>query len=262
MKWRCIKKETCNGKGKAFCGLLREKPIVRSYHPSDEELEECYLQHVILCWEQWCKLKHRFVGTITRRFATTLNINLHEYEKRLPNDIEQALSFAILHHDVGKLTKEYQEEKWYRHEIIGAYLLYNIFSHEFAEREYGHYLSNVIGAAIYLHHEAIQLSRGWLKLRSPTLDYLLSKIGHLRFTFESYAQEIFNLATLLMGSKKINYSLPQNVEGKQIAMSLGRIICSLDSMPRINATRLCIASFLLPITQVDNKAAEIGRGSK
>ncbi|MEM4488609.1 MAG: CRISPR-associated endonuclease Cas3'' [Desulfurococcaceae archaeon] len=234
-------------------------PKFRSYHIVDEERgkrrEECYLQHIILCCDEWMIYKRKFIGSMVRRFAALCDLEIGD---DLINDLEEALKIAIAHHDIGKLSREYQNGEWYRHEIIGAHAVYNILFNYLTDKPYKDLLCALISAAVYLHHEAIQIAHKWFKLRSPTFEYLNSKIGPLFFTFDDVALQAFE-AINEFSKLSIGWRLPKAIGGKEIVRTISNIISLIDGMPRVNATRLCLASAVLLISEVDNRAAERGR---
>ncbi|MDW8004958.1 MAG: CRISPR-associated endonuclease Cas3'' [Thermofilaceae archaeon] len=242
-----------------FCGLNADRPKFRSYHIIDEEQgkrrEECYLQHVILCYDEWRDCVKTFIGSVVRRFAALCDL---EVNRCLINDLEEGLKVAVIHHDVGKLANEYQNREWYRHEVVGAHAVYNILFDYLTDKPYKDLLCALISAAVYLHHEAIQMARKWLKLRSPTFEYLNSKVGSLSFTFEERARQAFEAVNELNGLS-IKWKLPENMKGGEVVKTVSGIISLLDGMPRVNTTRLCLASMTLLISEVDNRAAERGR---
>lgn len=263
--FECIAREECPCTNiERVCGLRSGRPILRSYHAEEHEgqREECYLQHVILCYKEWKKRRKVFIKPIINRVTSIVfagNEPAPNVSRDLAADIETGLKIAIIHHDLGKLTKEYQEGKWYRHEIVGAYLTYNILSEYLTdEKPYGKILRSLLSAAVYLHHEAIQLARRWSGLRSPTFEYLLNTIGPLSFTFEETAYSFFKYANTI-GELGLRYELPGEIKGKEIVNIIGNFVCLIDGMPYVSATRLCLASILLLITEIDNKAAERGR---
>jgi len=257
--WGCDIEGLCPYTSREFCGLGTAGPKFRSYHIADEERgkrrEECYLQHIILCCDEWIIHKRKFIGSIVRRFAALCDL---EISNGLINDLEKTLKIAIVHHDIGKLSREYQNGEWYRHEIIGAHAIYNVLFDYLTDGLYKDLLCAIISAAVYLHHEAIQIAHKWFKLRSPTFEYLNSKIGSLSFTFDDVALQVFEAINEFSGLD-IRWRLPKTIGGKEIVRTVSNIISLIDGMPRINAARLCLASAVLLISEVDNRAAERGR---
>ncbi|MEM2482846.1 MAG: hypothetical protein QW365_07130 [Candidatus Nezhaarchaeales archaeon] len=257
--WSCDVKGLCPYPGREFCGLGNTGPKFRSYHIADEEKgkrrEECYLQHIILCCDEWMIYRRKFIGSIVRRFAALCDL---EIDDSLINCLEKALKIAIVHHDVGKLSEEYQNGEWYRHEIIGAHVIYNMLFDYLTDEPYKDLLCALISAAVYLHHEAIQIAHKWFKLRSPTFEYLNSKIGPLSFTFDDIALQAFE-AINEFSELNIRWRLPKIIGGKEIVRTISDIISLVDGMPRVNAARLCLASVVLLLNEVDNRAAERGR---
>lgn len=257
--WECNVKERCRYTGKSFCGLNADEPKFRSYHIMDEEQgkqrEECYLQHVILCYDEWRDCIKTFIGSIVRRFAALCDL---EINRGLIDDLNEGLKVAIIHHDLGKLTKEYQDGEWYRHEVVSTHAVHNMLFSYLTDEPYKDLLCALISAAVYLHHEAIQMARKWLKLRSPTFEYLNSKVGSLSFTFKEDARQAFKAVNELSGLN-MKWRLPEIMEGREVVKTISNIISLLDGMPRVNTTRLCLASITLLISEADNRAAERGR---
>ncbi|MCC6019204.1 MAG: hypothetical protein LM601_09245 [Candidatus Verstraetearchaeota archaeon] len=260
--WSCLREEKCPQNRKEFCGINSGKPKIISYHIEYDERErkreECYLEHVILCYEEWQKKKRRFINSLIRRFAVFCKI---EVNNDLIADIENGLRIIIAHHDIGKLSYEYRKGEWYRHEIISAHIVHDILLNSLPRRLYKDLLSAILSAATYLHHEALQLSRKWFELRSPTFDYLTSKIGDKSFTFGEGSYQFFEATNAIYNLNNVirNYSLPEKVSGEEIVETIGNFISSLDSASNINAARLCLASIVLLINEIDNEAAEKGR---
>jgi hypothetical protein len=260
--WSCLREEKCPQNRKEFCGINFGEPKIISYHVEYDERErkreECYLEHVILCYEEWERKKRKFINSLVRRFASFCKV---EVSNDLIADIENGLRIAIAHHDVGKLSDEYRRGEWYRHEVISARIVHSILLNSLPQRSYKDLLSAILSAATYLHHEALQLSRGWFKLRSPTFDYLTSKIGDKSFTFGEGADQFFEATNAIYSLDSVmhNYSLPEKVSGEEIVETIGNFISSLDSAPNINAARLCLASMVLLINEIDDKVAEKGR---
>lgn len=257
--WKCDVERLCSYSGREFCGFGKAGPKFKSYHIADEERgklrEECYLQHVILCCDEWTIHSRKFIGSMARRFAALCDL---EIDDGLINDLERALRIAVVHHDIGKLSREYQNGEWYRHEIIGAHAVYNMLFDYLTDKPYKDLLCALISAAVYLHHEAIQIARKWFKLRSPTFEYLNSKIGLLSFTFDDIALQAFD-AINEFSRLGIRWRLPKTIGGKEIVRTVSDIISLVDGIPRVNAARLCLASAVLLISEVDNRAAERGR---
>jgi len=216
------------------------------------------LEHIILCYEEWEKKRRRFIKSLVNRFAAFCKL---EVNKNLIADIENCLKIAVAHHDVGKLSNEYRKGEWYRHEVVSAHIVHTILLNSLSQSPYKDLLSAILSAATYLHHEALQLSRGWFELRSPTFDYLTGKIGNRSFTFEEGANQFFKATNAIYGLNNIihNYSLPERVSGEEIVETIGEFISSLDSAPNINSARLCLASMTLLINEIDDEAAERGR---
>jgi hypothetical protein len=260
--WSCLKEKNCPQNRKEFCGINFGKPVIKSYHIKYDERErkreECYLEHVIFCYEEWERKKSKFIKSLARRFASFCKLEVND---DLVTDIENGLRISIAHHDVGKLSNEYREEKWYRHEVISAHIVHDILLKSLPQRSYKDLLSAILSAATYLHHEGMQLSRGWFKLRSPTFDYLISKVGNKSFIFEEGAYQFFETTNAIYNLDNMvhSYSLSGKVSGEEIVETIGNFVSSLDSAPNVNAARLCLASMMLLINEVDNIAAEWGR---
>lgn len=256
--------DVCPYMNEKVCGLRTGRPVFRSYHIEEDQKQrdECYLQHVILCCKEWEEKKKVFVGPIINR---VLSISFEsneippEVSRELSADLEIGLRIVVVHHDIGKLSKEYQDGKWYRHEVVGAHLVYDMLSmHLTDEKLYGKLLRALLSATVYLHHEAIQLARNWSGLRSPTFEYLIDKIGSLSFTFKEEAHCFFECANKI-GGLNMKYRLSEKIEGRKIVSTIGNVVSLLDGMPRVNAARLCLASMLLLVNEIDNRAAEQGR---
>lgn len=107
------------------------------------EKKETYFQHIYCMLNVWNQIRRYYTRGLTRILGF---------------DADKVVKLAILSHDFGKLTKIYQEEeserRFYRHEVISAYLAYTIFPEFINNKDVVDMLAN----AVFLHHENIILS--------------------------------------------------------------------------------------------------------
>jgi hypothetical protein len=176
--------------------------------------------------------------------------------------VEAICSLIVLHHDIGKLTNEYQNEAFYRHEMLSACFLYKyiiecgekmgLSSYECA------FLAPVAASVAYLHHEGLQVSHRHLEMRAPTYSYLLGLLWNKSFSMVTGWESIASkLEDLELGS---HYTYPSFVDGLEVASTLGKIITYSDGAPKPLALRMAIASALQPVVICDNRAARYRGG--
>jgi len=261
--WTCVTEAQCPFKGREFCGF-KSKPIVRSYKcEKPEEREECYIEHVIRCWEEWRKKETRIVRPIFYRLRA-----LGLGRAVSCDELKEMLGFMIVNHDLGKLTEIYQRyckgerDKLggFRHECISSYE-----SLKLLQQKHEDPIPYFICSALYLHHEAQILSwrsRRYRSLRTPTFDYLLSHLSRFsesNLRFVQGAQEISEwLIKELAGIELRSYQLVPPSAG-EVTAELGKMISIVDGSANASEYRLVVASFLLPLTLIDGEVAEVGR---
>ncbi|BCU69768.1 CRISPR-associated endonuclease Cas3'' [Stygiolobus caldivivus] len=99
------------------------------------ECKESYLTHIRYMLDVWERIKGYYVKTLDRVAG---------------KGSEHYLKLAFLAHDAGKLLKAYTRDKRkFRHELVGAYVLYKMV---------GGGAGDVFATAVLLHHESIILS--------------------------------------------------------------------------------------------------------
>ncbi len=265
----CLKANECLLAGEEFCGLARNAPIASSYKPNLEEGErlECYVQHILLCWDEWRALKRRIMGPVSRAVSSVLQLSKGEVMREL----DRLLDLMVLNHDIGKLTRVYQnyclcdDLRTFRHEHVSSYFVSRLL-------KYSHSpplptLRSLICSAIYLHHEALVTS--WRSpdltwLRVPTADYLLAHM--LRFSrddleFIPYAYEIVDELNWCVTNVRIRRDILSGpLDVRDIVRELSEMVSFIDGPASAPEMRLASASILLPLTFVDNRAGARGRG--
>ena len=175
-RWICESRDICPLRGfENICGDGKDKPVMVSYHPIREGIKECYVRHLILCWNEWGNISNRYIPSIHRILKKVLHADM---DLNLLRDI---CGVAVLHHDVGKLCRSYQSRKktFYRHEMLSSFLIHdyiiNMLNDKFPlDEQRAELLSSIISAAIYLHHEGLQISHRYYEMRAPTYGYLLN----------------------------------------------------------------------------------------
>jgi CRISPR-associated endonuclease Cas3-HD len=171
----------------------------------------------------------------------------------------EALGLVILHHDLGKLTNEYQNKEFFRHEILSSFILYNQLKQDHSKTEL---LAAIFAAAVYLHHEGLQISHEHFELREPTYSYLINWLSSREFHMVSNWDELFyqiNRQYLLLPMRPV--SLNQKViKGLEVANTLGSLLVIVDGFPEPLAMRMAIATVLHPLTICDNRAASVRGG--
>lgn len=259
-KWLCKSRTDCPFHGTSVCGDETEGPIIYSYHQSRGGSNECYIQHVILSWREWEKLKHRYLPSLQRVLETTANIPLRQKQ------VERICGLLILHHDIGKLSEEYQKGTFYRHEMLSAYFIYRYGMTSCREMDLSNYecefLASVSAAAIYLHHEALQVGHRHFEMRAPTYSYLLSFLSDRKF---SMLKEWYNITSKLedksFGTHYEYPSFKKQISGSKVARALGTIITYVDGSPKALAMRMAVALVLQPLIICDNLAASARGGT-
>ena len=98
----------------------------------DGECKESYLTHIYNMLKVWEKIREYYINVLKRVAG---------------KESEYYLKLAFLTHDAGKLLKAYiHDRRRFRHELIGAYVLYKLTS------------NNIFSTSVLLHHESIILS--------------------------------------------------------------------------------------------------------
>ncbi|MBS7248626.1 MAG: hypothetical protein QXN15_11295 [Candidatus Jordarchaeales archaeon] len=258
-RWRC-EMENCPLRGVSkVCGDGKDGPVVVSYHPSNGN-KECYVRHSVLCWEEWKRVFDRYIRSIHRVFRKTLFINVDL------KVIENICGVAVLHHDVGKLCADYQSARFYRHEMISSFLIHDyvvgMLKNSSLDEEKAELLSSIVSAAVYLHHEGLQISHEYYEMRAPTYGYLLNLLAGREFRMvESWMLISSELEKYAFGRTLGYFANVSSVSGYEVTNVLGSVITLVDGAPDPLPLRLAVASILHPITITDNLASQ-KRGGK
>ena len=236
----------CPFLGKGFCGHEKEKPILLSYHSETPTTAECYMGHVVNCWKEWLGLRRRWLPSVKRVLESITGSAIDE------ETVQKVMSSIILHHDVGKLTKEYQDKKFFRHEAVSAHILYHWLLELFQERT----LPAMLGAAVYLHHEGLQIAHKHFEMREPTYSYLINWLSPLQFCkIDGWNELIPQINQEYLGVP-MSFDLEKEaISGSDIAESLGTIMIYVDGCSEPLVMRMGIAAVLHPLTICDNRAA-------
>ncbi len=262
-RWTCEFKE-CPLRGiKGICGDGSNEPVIVSYHPVGEGNKECYVRHVTLCWNEWKRISNRYMPSIRRILESVLHISV---------DLKflwELCSIAILYHDVGKLCENYQSRSrnFYRHEMVSSFLIHNYVKGMLSDRssldEHEIELfSSIISAAVYLHHEGLQISHEYYEMRAPTYGYLLNLLAGREFRMINKWRFVSSEIEKFVFGKELNYFEDVNlISGYDVANTLGSIITIIDGWLEPLSLRLAVASILQPIMISDNLAS-MKRGGK
>jgi len=236
----------CPFLGKGFCGHEKDKPIFLSYHSETPANAECYMGHIVNCWNEWLGLRRRWLPSVKRVLESTTRKAIDE------EAVGKAMSSIILHHDVGKLTKEYQDRIFFRHEAFSAHVLYNWLFELLQERT----LSAVFGAAVYLHHEGLQIAHRHFEMREPTYSYLINWLSPLHFNKIERWNELIPQINQEYLDLSMSYDIgKETVSGSDVAETLGNIMTNVDGSSEPLVMRMGIAAVLHPLTICDNRAA-------
>ncbi|MEM2211360.1 MAG: CRISPR-associated endonuclease Cas3'' [Nitrososphaerales archaeon] len=237
---------------------LREYKIFSYKAKKEGGLKELYIDHICICLDIWEKLyKKRTLFTIAKRIASILEV---DYDTIL-RCTETAFKYIIAHHDLGKLTRIYQDYcydirslKGFRHEHVSAYIILNSLIHELEVKQ----IAYLATATVYLHHEAQLLtmsSRIAQMLRAPTMELLLACFKNFEDEEIKWVEDSYKIVKWLneqIGTKIELKFIDKNELIKNIAL----IIHYIDGSPIAPSLRLLVASFLLPLTLVDDEAAK------
>jgi CRISPR-associated endonuclease Cas3-HD len=249
--WLCPFFDQCPFREKAFCGHNTSKPLLLSYHPKPSGVPECYVRHIINCWNEWQKLEPKWANSVKRVLSSVTDIQINEEYFR------KAMSLIVLHHDIGKLTEEYQNGNFIGHEALSAYLLYHQFREQRLEQNGSDLLAAIFASAVYLHHEALQISHDHFEMREPTYSYLLYWFSSKKFTMVN----AFNDLITQMNQQFVPLSLSivsltsKPIKGTELARTLGSIMITIDGYSDPVVMRMGVATVLHSLTICDNLAA-------
>jgi CRISPR/Cas system-associated endonuclease Cas3-HD len=224
----------------------------------EEKCVETYWEHVERTIKAWRSFKSYYSGVI-KRVLGTYNFD--------------PIAIVLITHDLGKLLRIYRFRKYrymYRHEIVGAYVLYKMLVN--VDR----YLATILSLAVLLHHESCiigyigELGERYLTvttLRSFLERYSKDFIIDNNCDFDELVQrlasfeeisgirdKIYSIKNLLnnLGSKNGVRDLLSVVKSLIIASSVG-------SMHSLHELRNKVAAILHPLVVLDSVAAHIGR---
>jgi CRISPR/Cas system-associated endonuclease Cas3-HD len=248
MIWSCPYINICNFNETKFCGNGKEGPIYLAFHGASVE---CYVGHVINCWNEWLEIRDRWLPSIKRVCESITGNNLDM------NILEKVLGAMILHHDIGKLTKEYQEKRFYRHESISTHVLFPWLREITSETT----SASMFSSAVYLHHEGLQIAHKHFEMREPTYSYLLNWLSPWTFSKVVHWDEIISQINHFYDIPIISAVQNDKIFGSNIAKTLGDILIEIDGCPEPLVARMGVAAILHPLTICDNRAAA-KRGGK
>ena len=258
-RWLCESRNTCPlRKFKEICGDMKDEPVIVSYHPVREGIKECYIRHVMLCWDEWKTISSRYMPSIHRILEKVLHADIDL------NLLREICGVAVLHHDVGKLCADYQSrdgKRFYRHEMLSSYLLHNYIMSMLSDAsslddQRAELLSSIISSAIYLHHEGLQISHKYYEIRAPTYGYLLNLLAGREFHMIKGWRLISTELEQWAFNKKFNhFGDITSINGYEAANLLGSIITLIDGGFDPLLLRLAVASILQPIMISDNLAS-------
>ena len=163
--------------------------------------EEPYENHIRLCLESWDKLKARLLPTISRLF------DMDEC------NILKAIEIAILCHDIGKLSRHWQEyihkpkaERKYGppHATLGASYLLILDNESYCT------LNNASALAILMHHTDSGLAQGNLEhpaedaINRGLVEYGTENIRWAENADNAFRQSLETLSGLDLIAKPLN----------------------------------------------------------
>ncbi len=249
----------CVFRGREFCGD-GEAPAtlpLRSYHPdpSKGELPECYVHHIARSLEFWRSQKDRFARSLARLMRHSLGLELNR------DQVVDAVSLLVAHHDAGKLTRNYQEGvRGYRHELISAFLLWDralMLGQEFGLGEADRMLlAAALTSACYLHHEAIQVMFRMWDVRAPTYGDLLSRLSRLEVETLPYAKELVEWQEREATGRILgHFDWPRCIRGREMVSKLAKAVTLVDGAANPVEVRMTVSALLLALTYADNVAA-------
>lgn len=227
----------------------------------EDECAETYLEHVKKAINVWRSLRKYYSGVVKRVLGT------HDFDP---------IAIALITHDLGKLLEIYKYRKHrfiYRHEIVGAYILYKMLVDTNPE------LATILSLAVMLHHESGiigyigELGERYLAvttLRSFLERYSEHLIVDRNCDIDKLVQDLAGFEEIAMIRDKI-YSI------KNLLSSLGsesgirdflsivkRLITasSVGSLHSLHMLRGRVAAVLHLLVVSDSVAAHIGRSGR
>lgn len=237
---------------------LREYKIFSYNAKKESGIEELYIDHICLCLNMWEELyKKRTLFTIAKRISSLLEV---DYNTTL-QCTETAFKYIIAHHDLGKLTRIYQDYcynirslRGFRHEHVSAYIILNSLIRELEIKQ----IVYLATAAVYLHHEAQLLtmsSQIMQRLRAPTIELLLTCFKSIKDEEINWVEDSYKIIEWLNEQISTKIEL-KSIDKDELIKSITLIIHNIDGSPIAPSLRLLVASFLLPLTIIDDEAAK------
>ncbi len=134
-----------------------------------EEKKETYFKHIYCMLKVWDSIRNYYSRGLTRILGF---------------DADTIVKLTILSHDLGKLARVYQEgeRKYYRHEVISAYLAYTILPRVINNQSFP---IDIVSNAVFLHHESIILS-----VYAGEIGEKLIPLSTLRKMLDEYIDEL------------------------------------------------------------------------
>lgn len=133
-----------------WSGCYNDRPKSYKYR-NGLSLDGCLIAHSILSFIEAQRVREIFRAPIYRIFRA------HNFEQLSLLDMTRLWSIilsAILIHDIGKLTREYQESRRIKHHLVSAIVARRVFQKVLGKR-----IALSLSYAILFHHEAIDWRR-------------------------------------------------------------------------------------------------------
>ncbi len=224
------------------------------------ETLEKHIDDVISCWETIKKCNRYPIKRIMQKITgKTYGID----------EIDDIMKTALLFHDAGKASVNYQEYLMkkmsknketglhgYRHELISSYIVYNYIESLSGRNEKD---SLIIALAVMLHHEPILMDQ---------LQYLRTEVLNADVFFNDLlaysgmhpnTNELFNKALRKHELPPINFDI-SSINKKDILKTLTAISVRARNYPDYKHIRLAVGSILIPIVLCDYKVAKNRKG--
>ncbi|MEM2196180.1 MAG: HD domain-containing protein [Sulfolobales archaeon] len=162
---------------------------------------------------------------------------------------------AALLHDIGKLSKEYTEKRYFYHNIASTMVCLKVLRHWAKEER------SIVAQAVLLHHE----ERMWRELQKPDAPLIADYYNLIKRKKLKRVNMITNyLEVLDMLGKVMEYLPPANEVFNELSSSLKLSSCSLSPSYESELTNRRLASRFLPLYYLlqlaDNRAASAREG--
>jgi CRISPR/Cas system-associated endonuclease Cas3-HD len=227
----------------------------------EEKCVETYIDHIKNVLKAWSSVKSYYKKPLNRV------IGAYNFDP---------IAIALTLHDIGKILKIYKIPRYrymYRHEIIGAYVVYKIL-HDISND-----LAITLSLAVMLHHEpaiigAYMGELGERYLTLTTLRSILENYSDMLVIDEetcnidtlvqelALLKEVAEMRDKIFVVKKTLYNLNSNILDIIETMRELILASSVGSPFKLNVLRNKVATLLHMLAISDSIGAYIGRRSK